>query len=1009
MFASKPISKYYHLGYGIIMFIIIFPSLLQAQDTSKSIFNLNQLKIVKKVNALLDSTQKKINSKLDSTQNKAKKYITNKSDSLLKKGPREEERPLPYEILLNKKYTLGRRAYQNTVSQFNYLFNAEEELKEIIQNARNQFTEDYSNLLSFYDYDLNAISKNNIDSIIYRCNANIVLHDLRSNWVDDAYLLLAKAYLYHKNFDTAGSVLQFINYSFDNQEDGIDLPIGSNLRNSNGKFSIATKENKRIWENGNVRNESMIWQARNYLESNQINEGISLLELLKADANFPKRLQPFLHEQFAYGYYLMELHEKAATNLIEAIPNAMDANAKSRWYFLIGQLYQKANNINKAYYWFNKASNYSPNPIIGVYATINLVSIQANNANSDWQVLAKNLERITKREKYKPFKDIIYFEMAKIALQYNQIQKANEWLITSVNYNVTNQSQKQRSFELLGEINYNNDRFGLAKVAYDSLNNIIKTNPQYEQIMLRKKWLATIEEEINKYQREDSLQYIYSLPTELQKKYAERWDQNTKAKSTSLTTIFNDKVSILNNLNYISTSSSSNTNAIFFNKNSGTDFYFENSTTILQGKQNFIQKWGERPNVDMWRRKTSTAIVNKISNQQTQNISSETSIKELASIQPEAVSNNIKLIQNLSEYKASQIKWNTAALTVAQTFLLKLNDFNKAKEIYFKIINKNIDPITTERALLDLASQYLHDGKKTVSDSIINIVTSQYPNGSFIQKKQAQLTEKNKNTAVEQIYKDAYFLSQIGDWAQLEKIVPNTNAALRNSKWSMPFEFVKVKMYAQQKQDDKAIMILDSIILKNKNDLIRDKAKNILNDIKNRKDTESYLSTFQIGKDNFISENSMESSMDTLSSIRTTPQIVEVNTDNNLNSIYKKDTSELHYIAIVANKINSFTTNKIKDSITNIITSDNTKQKIGATISQFDNDVYVIWIGPYENTSMSLKFLMSINAKIKKDLTNLINEKQYEIFTIGKSNIIQIKTLDDFKKYKIFMLNNILK
>ena len=46
----------------------------------------------------------------------------------------------------------------------------------------------------------------------------------------------------------------------------------------------------------------------------------------------------------------MEMYDKAATNLIEAIPNAIDANAKSRWYFLIGQLWQKANNINKAYY-----------------------------------------------------------------------------------------------------------------------------------------------------------------------------------------------------------------------------------------------------------------------------------------------------------------------------------------------------------------------------------------------------------------------------------------------------------------------------------------------------------------------------------------------------------------------------------------------------------------------------------------------------------------------------------
>jgi hypothetical protein len=984
----------------------MFPTHLQAQDTSNSIFNINQLKIVKKVNAILDSTQKKVKGDILNKANVVKQAANDQLNKTVQKlAPQEEERPLPYEILLNKKYTLGRRAYQNTVSQYNYLFNAEEELKEIIQNARDQYEEDYSNLLSFYDYDLANISKSSIDSIIYRCNANIVLHDLRSNWVDDAYLLLAKSYLFHKNFDTAGSILQFINYSFDNQEDGIDLPIGSNLRNTNGKFSIATKENNRIWENTNVRNESMIWQARNYLEANQINEGISLLELLKADANFPKRLHPFLHEQFAYGYYLMEMYDKAALNLIEAIPNAMDANAKSRWYFLIGQLWQKANNVNKAYYWFKKASNNSPNPIIGVYAIINLVRIQANNANSDWQVLAKNLERITKKEKYKPFKDIIYFEMAKIAIQYNQIPKANEWLITSVNYNLTNLRQKQKSFELLGEINYNNDRFGLAKIAYDSLNNVLKTNPQFEQITLRKKWMATIASEIIKFQNEDSLQFIYTLPTELQNEYAEKWDQNTKAKSNSLSNIFKDKTSVQNNLNYITTTTSNN-NTVYLNpKMNGSDFYFENSATLLQGKQNFIQKWGERPNVDTWRRKTSNAMVNKSTKQLNQNVIIDSSLKEFTNIKSQTDTNKIQLILTQAEFKASEVKWNTAALTVAQTFLLKLNDFNKAKEIYLKIINRNIDPTVTERALLDLASQYLHDGKKNISDSIIEIVTKQYPNGSYIQKKQAQLKETNKSKEVENVYKEAYFLSQIGDWNALEKIVQNTNTILRNSKWATQFEFVKVKMYAQQKQDDKAIIILDSVILKNKNDLIRDKAKNILNDIKNRIDTERYLTTLQIGKDNDV----IETANDTITSNLIVPKVTEINKETTSNSIYKKDTSELHYIAIVVNKINAFTTNKIKDSILNIITLDNIKQKVGATISQIDNDAYVIWVGPYENTSASLKVLNAISAKIKKDLTSILNEKQYEIFTIGKSNIIQIKTLDDFKKYKIFMLNNILK
>jgi hypothetical protein len=142
---------------------------------------------------------------------------------------------------------------------------------------------------------------------------------LRNNWVDDSYLTLAKAYLFHKNFDTAGSLLQFINYSFDQKENGMDVPIGSNLRNTKGRFSIATKENESFLENRNIRNESLLWQARNYFEINSINEGLSLLQLLKTDAIFPVRLYPFLNELLAYGYYNSELYDSAAAYLIKGL------------------------------------------------------------------------------------------------------------------------------------------------------------------------------------------------------------------------------------------------------------------------------------------------------------------------------------------------------------------------------------------------------------------------------------------------------------------------------------------------------------------------------------------------------------------------------------------------------------------------------------------------------------------------------------------------------------------
>ena len=177
----------------------------------------------------------------------------------------------------------------------------------------------------------------------------------------------------------------------------MDLPIGSNLRNTKGKFSIATAENNRFFENLNVRNESMIWQARNYIEKEEWNEGISLLQLLEADAIFPKRLYPFLNEQLAYGYYQMEMYDKAAAALEKGINNAPDDAAKTRWYYLIGQLWQKADKWDKAYPWFKKANQNAVNPIISVYAKISMISYDAKNANNAWEELAYSLEKMTKR------------------------------------------------------------------------------------------------------------------------------------------------------------------------------------------------------------------------------------------------------------------------------------------------------------------------------------------------------------------------------------------------------------------------------------------------------------------------------------------------------------------------------------------------------------------------------------------------------------------------------------
>ena len=1000
----------------------------QKSDTSKSILDINNSKLIKKANAILDSNQKKVNDFILNKVNKLKGAANDKANKIVGKViPQEIEKPLPYERLLKTKYTLGRRAYQNTVSQFNFLFHAEEELNENIVRARNEYVDDYTSLISFYDYDLSTIAKNSIDSIIYRCNANIVLHDLRSNWVDDAYLLLAKAYLFHKDFDTAGSILQFINYSFDDKENGMDLPIGSNLRNTKGKFSIATAENNRFFENLNVRNESMIWQARNYFEKQEYNEGISLLQLLEADAIFPKRLYPFLNEQLAYGYYLMEMYDKAAASLEKGIDNATDDAAKTRWYYLIGQLWQKADRWDKAYPWFKKANQNAVNPIISVYAKISMISYDAKNANNAWEALAYSLEKMTKRDKYLPYADIIYFEMAKLAIQNNNYTKANAWLIQSIKKNKSNLKQKQKAFELLGDINYSNNHYSIAKLAYDSISSVLKTNPNYETIQARKKWLSIISLNEKMIEAQDTLQYVYQLNPSSQETYFKVWQKRIKIENESLKEVFLDKIPSTNYSIEMPTRNN------FSSMDNNNNFYFDNKSALVQGKQNFTQKWGQRPNVDGWR--INASIINStssISNQDPSSSATQNNNTSSDSLQKMGLTKDEKpigyeMITDGSSYLKSKQEWNKAALTNAQTFLLALNDFERAYPLYVKVINNNIDTATTERAMLDLASYYLHENLNEKSDSIINIVEDRFPKGFYVTKKKESSFKKKKEADVLNDYKEAYFLSQIGNWESLAAISAQLNTDLRRTKWYTPFKFIQVKMYAQQRMDSNAIVLLDSIILQNTNEKVRDRAKNIIEELKNRKQTETYLSKLNLSKEmldtsaitnmasNVLDSNSIANSTSiTKLAPAKTSSVANLKKDIATAPVipplpFTNDSSEQYYIAFATQKVSTAFVKEMQTAFTYLNNDEFIKQKLNVTYIQFNEHSYIVWIGPFVNNLDAKTYVNKVKPRLSTEIISFVPSKQYEIYLLSKSNILLIKDEADLKQYQQYMFKNIYK
>jgi len=240
----------------------------------------------------------------------------------LNKPEKYENRKLGSEKTEDRKFNTSRHIYQNMVTHYNYFFNANNKLNSVITRAKSSFRDDYTQLLPFYDFSLDATSqeKNEIDTIIYKCTAGVLLHDLRNDWVDDMYLLLGKTYYYRKDFDSAINVFRYINYAFAPKDDGYDIPIGSNVSNNDSLFSISTYEKRNLYKKLTthlpVRNEALLWLAHSYTDNNRINEAASLLEILKSDPQFPQRLQNKLHEEIAYWCYTQRAYDSAAVHLI---------------------------------------------------------------------------------------------------------------------------------------------------------------------------------------------------------------------------------------------------------------------------------------------------------------------------------------------------------------------------------------------------------------------------------------------------------------------------------------------------------------------------------------------------------------------------------------------------------------------------------------------------------------------------------------------------------------------
>ncbi|MBA3829580.1 MAG: hypothetical protein H0X33_11635 [Taibaiella sp.] len=509
--------------------------------------------------------------------------------------------------MLKKKWSFTRKVIQNTFTRYNYYFNANRKMDEALANMQRVRKDNYDSLIGLYPFDPNRDSTllaPDMDSIIHKASIGIQIHDPRSDWGNDLYLLMGEAYYYKGRYNEATTAFHYI-ISID--ERNKKLKKGKAATASERTSIVETRKKSALdfLKHKPVHNEAVLWLSRTYTEADQPERAESVLALLEADSNLPGNLKGRLALEKAF----LNLHDNdfkdASQQLnIAAADNHLPDWIRERSLFLSGQLQQKEGNYDASYASFKKVLNMNPKIDMDFYArkymAYNVIYGGGNEADAE-----SALKRVLDDNKYSTYYEQVYFVLGRLAANSNDNVAAIDYLQKGIHSQKTTRRQKAMSFAMMGNVYYTTGNYQAAKRSYDSAAHMSSAAAHDSMVMMavtRSKSLDEVVSAANTIHEQDSMLALASLSTKEQRTIVRKYIRQ-------LEQMRNDSAFRAENAGVTSIAA-----AEPGDETSAGVWYFSNSTMMQQGLNEFKRKWGNRQLVDNWRRNAANVFSNSNNN-----------------------------------------------------------------------------------------------------------------------------------------------------------------------------------------------------------------------------------------------------------------------------------------------------------------------------------------------------------------------------------------------------------
>ncbi len=977
-------------------------------------------------------------------------------------------------LLLSEKTGEGKirpvkRLFQNTFTHYNYHFNANNKVNEILEKAKKLNKDDYTQLLPFYNYTLDntALDKEQIDSVIYKCTAAILLHDLRDDWVDNMYMLMGRTYLYKKFLDSAGYVFQYINYAWAAKVDGYDLPIGSNISNPNGVFSISTPEKKsrlaRIFNNPISRNESFLWRIRVLLEQNRMADANGLIGLLRIDQMFPKRLMPFFHEVMALSYYKQQVNDSAAWHLTRALPQAADIGEKARWEFLIAQLYgMTKNNDSLARHFYEKSIQDATDPLMEAFARLDMVSLSSTKKGYTPQDNIDEVYRLARKERFYNYRDVLYYAAALLELKQKNTNGGISALQKSLKYNSDNPEQRQKTLLLLADTYFDTKVYKPSYNYYDSVQTNTLNETDKRRVEERKSALAVITENFTTLETQDSLQRIAKMSEAERniyiKKLLKKLRKAEGLKESDVVDFGSEGSS------FEGSAGSAAQPTELFSANSKNDFYFNNTNVKQVGFTEWKSKWGNRPNVDNWRRQSA---VTKTSAPKSPPPSTPDASPSDMNLQ---VGNDIDPIPNSiippnrnsapkSEepkdlsfegfmrdvpLREDQMAESDSAIAKALfsnglVFQNNLRDFQSAVNHYEPFLHKFPKNEKVEQGIYNLIYCYRQLGLTMRADSITKVLRTQFPNGKYTALLDAKpkLPGEQDDTTV--AYQHVYNTFVKGNFENAKVAKAEADKKYGKSYWTPQLLFIESVYYIKANDDSTAIDRLESLVNTFPNTPLTEKAIRMIELLRERGwrakrlrdsleartrdsiaaiDSLAHLKplkdTITKGKDTLIKKVNpvIKPSKPTIPPAQPVlkPAIDTTQKVPKKDSVVAKeqdtfmyDPLEPHYAILQLDDVDNVFINRAANSFDIYNKSTYPSRQIDIASEKINDQYAFLYLGPLENAADAMAYLDKAKKSMRTTIIPWLPSYKFKLSIISGSNLLVLQKTKDVVQYNKFL------